>query len=114
GGRRNTVATTMIVLAKLLGGLLYPLSLVLLMLLATLLLWRRRARLARILATTALTWLWLWSTPWIAERAAATLEATHPPVLATDLPNADAIVLLGGLLTPAQPPALPYADLNAA
>lgn len=104
----------MIVLAKLLGATLYPLNLALLMLSAALLLWRRRARLARILATTALAWLWLWSTPWIAERAAATLEHAHPPVRAADLPDADVIVLLGGLLTPAQPPALPYPDLNGA
>lgn len=102
------------VLAKLLGALLYPLSLVLLMLSVALLLWRRRARLARALGGAALAWLWLWSTPWIAERAAATLERAHPPVVAADLPQAEAIVLLGGLLTPSQAPDTPYADLNGA
>jgi len=104
----------MIVLAKLLGSLLYPLSLALLMLLVAVALWRRRAQLARVLATGALGWLWLWSTPWLAERAAVSLERIHPPVLASDLPNVDAIVLLGGLLTPSQAPDTPYADLNGA
>lgn len=104
----------MIHLTKIAGSLLYPLSLALLMLVAAVALWRRRARPARLLAASALGWLWLWSTPWLAERAAASLERAHPPVLATDLPDADVIVLLGGLLTPSQAPDTPYADLNGA
>lgn len=100
----------MIVLTKLLGSLLYPLNLALLAAIAALVL-RRRTRLSRSLAVFAVAWLWAWSTPWLAEQAARTLEHGYPPVAADDLPAADAIVLLGGLLDPAQPP---YPDdLNA-
>ncbi len=102
----------MIVTAKLLGAMLYPLTLALLGLLAAISLWARRPRLARRLAVAAVAWLWLWSTPWLASRAAATLEQAHPPVAAADLPRADVIVLLGGLLTPVPDGADP--DLNAA
>jgi uncharacterized SAM-binding protein YcdF (DUF218 family) len=102
----------MIVAAKLLGSLLYPLSTVLLLLLGALLLRRRRPRLASVLAASALAWLWLWSTPWVAERAAAALEHAHPPVAAAALPQADAIVLLGGLLEPAASGAPLPGDLN--
>ncbi len=97
-------------IARLVGALLYPLSLALLGLLAAVLLWRRRPRLARTLAGVALLWLWLWSTPFVAEQAAATLERAHPPVAPEALPRADAIVLLGGLLEPGPP----SPDLNAA
>lgn len=102
----------MIVLAKLAGSLLYPLNLALLAGLAALLL-RRRPRLARVLAVFALAWLWLWSTPWLAERAARGLESGHPPVLPAQLPVVDLVVLLGGLADPAAAPARPDPDLNA-
>lgn len=102
----------MIVVAKLVGALLYPLTLALLVLLSALVLWRRRPRFARGLLAAAVLWLWLWSTPWLAERAAGTLESAHPPVAAADLPAADVIVLLGGLLSPASDGTDP--DLNAA
>lgn len=104
----------MIVLAKLLGSLLYPLSVSLLLLLAALLIWQRRGRLARGTAFVAMTWLWLWSTPWLANHAAASLERAYPPVHAEDLPDADVIVMLGGLLTPSGSTAFPYGDLNGA
>ncbi|MBX3725580.1 MAG: YdcF family protein [Xanthomonadales bacterium] len=103
----------MIVLAKLAGALLYPLNLALLVGLTAVLL-RRRPRLAGALAAFALAWLWLWSTPWLAQHAARSLEHGHPPALPTDLPAADLIVLLGGLSDPATPPARPDPDLNAA
>lgn len=103
----------MVVLAKLAGAALYPLNLALLAGLAALLL-RRRAKLRRALALFALAWLWLWSTPWLAQQAARSLEAGHPPVAPAALPEADLIVLLGGLSDPAAPPGRPDPDLNAA
>lgn len=103
----------MVVLAKLAGAALYPLNLALLAGLAALLL-RRRAKLGRALALFALAWLWLWSTPWLAQQAARSLEAGHPPVAPAALPEADLIVLLGGLSDPAAPPGRPDPDLNAA
>lgn len=104
----------MIIAAKLIGSLFYPLSVVLLALAAALLLARRRPRTGRALAAFALIWLWLWSTPFVAERAAGRLERDFPPVPAHALPQADAIVVLGGLMLPAAPPAAPHPDLNAA
>lgn len=104
----------MIIVAKLIGSLFYPLSVVLLALMAAWLLARRRPRTGRALAAFALVWLWLWSTPFVAERAAGWLERDFPPLPAQALPQADAIVVLGGLMLPADPPAAPHPDLNAA
>ncbi len=103
----------MIVLAKLVGLALYPLNLALIALLAGLLLhrWRRWSRGLLLFGTG---WLWLWSTPWVAERAAASLEDRYPPIAAGQLPTAEAIVLLGGLMTPAEPPGRPHGNLNSA
>jgi uncharacterized SAM-binding protein YcdF (DUF218 family) len=102
----------MIVAAKLLGSLLYPLSSALLLLLLALVLHRRRPRLARLALAAALAWAWLWSTPWVAEHAAGLLERGHPPVAVSALPQADAIVLLGGLLEPTPAGAPLPGDLN--
>ncbi len=103
----------MIVLAKLVGLALYPLNLALIALLAGLLL-RRRRRWSQGLLLFASGWLWLWSTPWVAERAAASLEARYPAIVAAELPTAQAIVRLGGLMAPAQPPDRPLGNLNHA
>lgn len=103
----------MIVVAKLIGLALYPLNLALIALIAGLAL-SRRPRGSRALITFGIGWLWLWSTPWVAEWAAASLENRHPPVVAEALPPAEAIVVLGGLMTPAEPPIRPYGNLNSA
>lgn len=103
----------MIVLAKLIGLALYPLNFALIALFAGLLL-RRWRRISQGLLLFGVGWLWLWSTPWVAERSAASLEARYPAIPATDLPKAQAIVLLGGLMTPARPPERPHGNLNSA
>ncbi len=103
----------MIVLAKLVGLALYPLNLALIALLAGLLL-RRWRRWSQGLLLFGASWLWLWSTPWVAERAAASLEDRYPAIPAAELPTAQAIVLLGGLMTPARPPDRPHGNLNNA
>lgn len=82
---------------KLLSLLVYPLTQFFLLQLAALLVllrgWRRSGIL---LLLTGLCWCYLASTAvfggWLMQR----LEAPYPPVAATDLPAADAIVLLGG------------------
>ena len=104
----------MITLAKLIGFAFYPLSLALIALMLAVVLWRRRPKDSRICVIFALAWLWLWSTPWIAEHAVWTLERDYPPVTAESLPTADAIVVLGGLLDASQPPFAPDPDLNSA
>ncbi len=103
----------MIVLAKLVGLALYPLNLALIALLASLLL-RRWRRWSQGLLVFGVAWLWFWSTPWVAEQAAASLEKPFPPQTASELPTAEAIVLLGGLMAPAQPPERPHGNLNSA
>lgn len=104
----------MIALLKLAGSLLYPLNLALIALVVALLAWRRRPRLARCSGVFTLAWLWLWSIPLVAERAALTLEREYPPIAAEALPSADAIVLLGGFLDAAQPPFAVDPNLNGA
>jgi uncharacterized SAM-binding protein YcdF (DUF218 family) len=103
-----------IALLKLAGSVLYPLNLALIAFVAAGLAGRRWPVAARRLALIAFAWLWFWSMPIVAERAAWSLERDYPPVAATALPDADAIVLLGGFLDAAQPPFAPDPDLNSA
>ncbi len=44
----------------------------------------------------AVTWLWVWSMPLVAEALGASLEAEFAEVPVEQLPQADAIILLGG------------------
>lgn len=74
--------------------LLPPLNLLLLAL-AGLMLWHRRPRIARLLVGTALTLLWLLSTPFVAESLLQSLEG-KPQALDTSPKTAEAIVVLGG------------------
>jgi uncharacterized SAM-binding protein YcdF (DUF218 family) len=48
------------------------------------------------LFVSAVTWLWFWSMPLVADALGASLEAEFEPVAAENLPQADAIVVLGG------------------
>ena len=86
-------------LLKLITALLTPLGLALLLALLGLAL-KRRA-----LVLVALLWLWTWSTPYAATWLSDTLEYQHPIQPIAALPNADAIVVLGGAL---EPPVLPW------
>lgn len=70
--------------------------------------WAWRAGLA------AAAWLWFWSTPlacWLLGRG---FEAAYPPVAAESMPEADAIVVLGGGVSSGAEAGLPYPDLNPA
>jgi uncharacterized SAM-binding protein YcdF (DUF218 family) len=49
-------------------------------------------------------WLWLWSTPAFSDWIRAGLEQRYPPSTLDGLPEADAIVVLGGGTEPAAPP----------
>ncbi|TJY59916.1 YdcF family protein [Sinimarinibacterium sp. CAU 1509] len=98
---------------KILTVLLQPLGAALLALLFALLLWRRRVGLARGLTGAALVWLWLWSMPWASEALRASLEQRYPMRAPDDLPQADAIVLLGGGIEPAAPPRRLDVDVNS-
>lgn len=62
---------------------------------------------------TSIMWLWLWSMPAFARMLVGHLERLYPSVAVESLPSAEAIVVLGGCISPVTPPLL-YADLNDA
>ena len=95
-------------LSKLLPLFIYPLGLTaLLMLVALVLLWRR-PRWAAVPIVLALIVLLGSSSGWLCERVVGSLEFQNIPP--TDLPQADAIVVLGGCTQPGDPPR-PWIDL---
>ncbi|MEH6571421.1 MAG: YdcF family protein [Halioglobus sp.] len=86
-------------IVKILSVCIYPIVQVLLLLMAGLFfsLWRRfRAGITFVCAGTL--WLWVCSMPYFATGMMSVLEKDYPPVSAENLPNADAIVLLGGAI----------------
>jgi uncharacterized SAM-binding protein YcdF (DUF218 family) len=87
-----------------------PLSAGLSALLVFLLLWlltRRGAFLIAMVVVTGL--LWLLATPWVSRNLQSLIESQSSEVSAEALPKTDAIVVLGGTLTP---PASPASDAN--
>jgi uncharacterized SAM-binding protein YcdF (DUF218 family) len=97
-------------LSKLLPVFIYPLGLTCLFLLLALVQWRRRPMLVKRLVIAALITLILSSNPWISEAFVRSLERQNIPIT---LPNAEAIVVLGGGIKPATAPR-PWLDLNEA
>ncbi len=98
-------------LSKLLPIVLYPLGLAILLAIFALAFGRfRRAARAALLLAVAL--LWLPSMPVTANLLALRWEAAYPPVAEADLPQADAIVLLGGFVDQPLPPRI-APDLTA-
>lgn len=75
---------------------------------------RRRGRgLAAGLLGFSLLWLWAWSLPVTAQVIMRSLTTRYPPQRAETLPEADAIVLLGGSVVPAwNGNGAPYPDLR--
>lgn len=87
-----------------------PLSISLAAILALLLLWlltRRRGFLTTVVVVTLL--LWLAATPWLSRSVQSLLEHRAGEAVAESLPRADAIVVLGGTLSP---PAASGGDAN--
>jgi len=70
-------------------------------------------RLVGVLASLALAWLWLWSTPAASTAFCAYLESQHPDVRVTLLPTAAAAVVLGGSVMPPES-AAQSVDLSSA
>lgn len=102
----------MLYLDKILAQLAYPLGFSLgLTLLALLLFGLRRRRWSATLLALSLFWLGLWSLPVVSDALRLSLEGQYPRQAVTDLPQADAVVVLGGGITPA-PPDWPYPDLG--
>jgi len=96
-------------LSKLLPLLLYPLGLACLLMIVTLVLMWKRDRWAPVPLIAALMILLLGSNGWIANALVRSLESQNIPQ--TELPAADAIVLLGGGTKPALAPR-PGVDLS--
>lgn len=94
-----------IYISKLLAQLIYPvISSLLLAIAAGLAFWRRRRRLGGWCLALSIIWLWLCATPLVARWSLARLETRFPPVAAAALPEADAILVLGGIVAPPRPP----------
>jgi uncharacterized SAM-binding protein YcdF (DUF218 family) len=66
-----------------------------------------RKRMALALSIAGFLGLWLGSTPVVADALGSSLESQYPALTAQATPAADAIVVLGGALAGAQPPARP-------
>ena len=105
----------MLLLTKILSQIAYPLLASLVLAAgAGILLWRGRRRFGALLLSIALGWLWLWSTPAFSDWVRATLEQRYPLTPLEQLPAADAIVVLGGLVEAAAPPERLDPNLGAA
>jgi uncharacterized SAM-binding protein YcdF (DUF218 family) len=94
-------------ISKVLTQLAMPLSVGgLLVIAAMLALLFRRRLLGGAIALLGLAWLWLWATPILSDGVRGMLEGRYPPVAVEDLPNAGAVVVLGGGVGPVIPPRL--------
>lgn len=98
----------------MLQQLAHPLTLTLALLaLAILLLFVQRRRTAIVILLIALAGTWLVATPFVAQRLMYSLERHYPPTTIDRIPAADAIVVLGGGISPQAPPRIDP-DLNHA
>jgi len=85
--------------------LISPLGVALLMgILSLLLSWRRHNSAAIVSGATAVAWLWLWSTPAASLWICTYLESQHAALPVAALPNADAIIVVGGAVSPPEAP----------
>lgn len=96
-------------LSKLLPLLLYPLGLACLLMIVSLVLLWRRSRWTPVPILVALIALLLGSNGWVSNGLVQSLEWQHLPP--TELPTAEAIVILGGVTKSASPPR-PAVDLS--
>lgn len=92
-----------LLLDKILSQFAFPLGAGLgLLLLALLILLLRRQAFGQLLLLLGIFWLWIWSMPLVEERITTSLTERHPPTPVAALPRTDAIVVLGGGMTPAR------------
>ena len=80
---------------------------------ALILLLLRRIKGSITLALTAFAWLWIWSTPLASYLLQNQMESAYPPLSIEVVPNAKAIVVLGGSVG-APSVGFPYANLGPA
>ena len=77
--------------------------------LALLLAWRRRLPSGKLFGAMALVWLWLWSMPATSHWLASQIENQFPQVQISSVPHAQAVVVLGGTVSP---PMIGYAEID--
>jgi uncharacterized SAM-binding protein YcdF (DUF218 family) len=99
----------MLFLSKLLPLFIYPLGFASLMLVGALLTLWKRPRLSALLVLLALLAILLPGNTWLSNQLVKSLEWRYLP--SSELPNADAIVVLGGATRPQDPPR-PWVDLT--
>jgi uncharacterized SAM-binding protein YcdF (DUF218 family) len=88
-------------LSKILPLFVMPISVVMILVLAALLLLARgRTRIASGVLVAALGVLWISATPLVAEGLYHNLEARYPPLPLEQVPQAGCVVLLGGVVSP--------------
>ena len=106
-------STILIYLANVLPAFIFPIgSTIGILALAILLLAGRYRRCALAALLAALSWLWLSSTPFVAEWLAGGLERRFPPVEVSHLPSADVAIVLGGAIAEPTPPRVEVELLN--
>ena len=99
---------------KLLAQCAYPLALSLILCLLGLLLQvRGYVRLGSGVMLAALGWLWFWSLPVVSDGLRSSLETRFQNISVAAVPQADAVVVLGGAMD-AGPPGYPYPNLGPA
>lgn len=92
-------------LTKVLQTLVYPTSLVLLLMAAGIVaLVVGRRRMALLFLLPALAALWTFSTPLVARTLVADIESDYRPIPVDEYSHADVALLLGGVVSPAYPP----------
>ena len=73
----------------------------------------KRIKWGMTLALCAFFWLWIWSMPLASYLLQSRMESAYPPLLIEDVPNAEAIVVLGGGINSALA-GFPYPNLYLA
>jgi uncharacterized SAM-binding protein YcdF (DUF218 family) len=103
-----------IYLSKILPLMVLPVGIVLeLLVIALLLMWWGKRKLASASLLVALVVLWVSSTPIVAGNLLGKLEQQYPAIALQDIPSSGCIVLLGGSVQPVAPPRVDI-DLSAA
>ncbi len=103
----------MLFLSKLLPLFFYPLGLSLTLALLACVFWRRK-KVGLGLLLTSIGILWLSSTFYVSHHLVTSLEWRYLPIPTEDMPEADAIVLLGGAVSAPRPPRVEIELFDAA
>jgi len=85
-----------------------------LLVIALLLLWRRKRKLAVFFIVAAMTVLWVCSMPIVANTVLGKLEQRYPAISISEIPESKCVVLLGGGLEPVRPPRVDVNLLDSA